>query len=368
MAFSKEFKIGFVITAVGLTLLAMAPTQRKRAPLVGSRYQLVFHELHGLQEGDQVVVGGVDAGRVVDIDFADEDKWKELNPPGDDRPVVLVGVSIRPGLPLREGTGYKVITTLRGSHFINILPPPPGDSVTQDTILNGELPAETADQLQMTLANFKDLSRSTKKIRDQFADPVFRRDMKDLASNMRFYSVEFNRISKGSRAQVARMSSALEQYEQVAMGNIRRMDAMVNGMSDLSHQMVPAVKARIAMANAQIGSAQQQMDSVYANSKKYLDAFQTYSNTMYSRVKSLDAEKIAEKIDQIKDKVENYADLATDIHQITSDPQVKQDIKALPKRLLQKSEQLKEQVHGYVEKAQILDWILPQEHKEAPEK
>jgi hypothetical protein len=357
---SKEAKIGFVIGTACLVLLGLAPSQRKRAPIIGSRYELVFHDLEGLQEGDQVVVGGVDAGRVTNIDFAPQDKWKELNPPGIDRPVVLVTVALRPGFPLSQGTGYKVVSTLRGNRFINILPSPPtGERVQEGTILSGELPPETADQLQMTLANFKNLSKSTKKMRDQFADPLFRRDMKDLASNMRFYSVEFARVSKGSRAQINRMAAQFERYERQAIAQVQRMDAQVSAVGNFTRSLTPKLRARIQGYNQRIASGQQQLDRVYAQSNSLLQNFRGYADRMQAQAANFHPEKVAERLDKINERLETYADLATDLHQITSDPGLKQDLKALPRRMRERSERLKGQVEGYRTQLNVLQFVLP---------
>lgn len=361
---SKEAKIGLVIGIGCLVLLGLAPSQRKRAPVLGSRYELVFHDLEGLQEGDQVVVGGVDAGRVTNIDFAAEDTWKELNPPGIDRPVVLVTVALRPGYPLSKGTGYKVVSTLRGNRFINILPSPPGERVPEGTILSGELPPETADQMSMTLANFKNLSASTKRMRDQFANPIFRRDMKDLASNMRFYSVEFARVSKSSRAQINRMAAQMERYERAAIATVQRMDTRVLAVRAYTQSLAPLMRARIQAYNLRIANGQRQLDNMYAQSNSILGTFRAYADRMQAQASSLRPDRVADRIDNINRKLEHYADLATDLHQITSDPGLKQDLKAIPRRMRERSERVKAQVHGYRAGLQILDWILPQEHKD----
>lgn len=357
---SKEAKIGFVIGTACLVLLGLAPSQRTRAPIIGSSYELVFHDLEGLQEGDPVVVGGVDAGRVTNIDFAPQDTWKELNPPGVDRPVVLVTVALRPGFPLSQGTGYKVVSTLRGNRFINILPSPPTrDRVREGTILSGELPPETADQLQMTLANFKNLSKSTKKMRDQFADPLFRRDMKDLASNMRFYSVEFARVSKGSRAQINRMAAQFERYERQAIAQVQKMDAQISAVGNYTRSLTPSLRARIQGYNQRIASGQRQLDSVYAQSNNLLRNFRSYADRMQAQAANFHPDKVAERIDQINERMQNYADLATDLHQISSDPGLKQDLKAMPRRMRERSERLKDQVEGYRTQLNVLQFILP---------
>ena len=345
-----------------MVMLGLAPTQRKRSPLLGQEYKLVFHACQGLRVSDPVTIGGVDGGRVVDIDFAPLESWDKLNPPGETRPVVLVTVGLYQGYNLTKGTAYKVVSTMRGRHFINILPPPPGEPAS-GTILNQELNSSGDDQLLATIKNFKVLSQSTKEMRNQFADPIFRRDVKDLASNLRFYSAEFVRVSEGSRAEVAKMQKALERQEASLMANVARMDERTARAAAYIRTMVPAARQQLAGYQRQLDNGQRQMDQAYKLAEGYTKGLLSLKARLESSpLATMDPDKLGQQMHDWKNKLEDYANLAGDMHTLSSDQQIKDGFKEYPRKAKAMTEKWKEQIHGLETKIEPFQWLIPREH------
>lgn len=362
---SKEGKIGLVICTAAVIMLGLAPGQRKRAPILGTQYRLVLHACHGLRDGDPVKLAGVDAGRVVDIDFAPQADWTRLNPPDDQRPVVLVTVALDPGFQLGDGAGYKVISTLRGNHFINILPPPPGPPLEGGAILNQELTPDSEDQLQKTIRNFKHLAQRTKDMQAQFADPAFRRDMKDLASNMKFYTAEFERVSASSRRQVAQLSQTLSSQEAQLHQRIAEMDQQASRAAGYTRSLIPAMRAQLQTYRAQLVAGQKQLDEMVRSADGYAGNFKKYAADLEnSPIMRIDGEKLTQQVHDWKNKLDDYANLAGDMHTLSSDPQVQKDLKAIPKRYKTQSEGFKERVHSIQEQVDRYKWLIPEEHRE----
>lgn len=362
---SKEGRIGLVVALGCLGLLALAPSQRRRAPVLGHNYRLVFHELHGLKEGDQVTVGGVDAGRVINMDFAPRDQWVTLNASegGDNRPVVIVTVALRRSFTLYPETGYKVVSTLRGRHFVNILPHTSGSELAEDSLLNEELAPEVSGQLQSTLRQFRALSAATEQMRARFANPVFRRDMKDLASNMRFYTGEFKRLSKGSRQQLASMSRALEAQQDAMLSRVQTMDQMNARMANYMNRAVPAMHAQLSGFRQKLADGEKQLQSMQGNGVAMLQRYQKMARQMDQKLSGMHPEQMAQRLHRMNRQLDDYANLAEDLHQITANPRVRADVRELPKRMKASSEGLRDRMHTFAQGARLLDMILPEEHK-----
>lgn len=355
---SKEGKVGLVVCSISLVMLGLAPTQQKRPSILGTQYKLVFHVCQGLREGDPVKVGGVEAGRVINLDFAPVEDWPKLNPPGDERPAVLVTVALQQGFKLSPGSGYKVVSTLRGTHFINILPSPPTSEVSPGSILNQELPGEADDQLMATIKGFKVLSQRTKDMREQFGDPVFRRDMKDLASNMRFYSNEFLRVSQDSKHQVKEIQQRLDEQEASLLGNVQKMDNQTARASSYLRSMVPSLRQQVASYRRQMNSSQKQLDKMYATAESYNKKFRDFQKQLQDGpIGKLDHEKIAQDVHDTKNKIEFYADLTQDMHTVTSDAQIQRDFKAIPKKYKNQSEKWKDQARKLEEQVDNFRWL-----------
>ena len=351
-----------------LVLLGMAPTQRKRPPILGTQYQLVFHSVQGLKVGDPVLLGGVTSGRVINIDFAPRERWRELNKGHSDEPVVLVTLALEGGSKITTDSAYKVISTLRGNHFLNIVPGSTGEPLAAGHILNEEMPAEVEDQLSRTLKSFKQLNATTEQMRERFADENFRRDMKDLASNMRFYSREFKTMSSGAPQQLANMERALEQQEEALLAQARRMDEQVSRVNESMSRMVPSARAQLRGYTERLAAGQRQMDELVATANRYNNLFAEYANQVSSGpLGKLDAKKLREQAHRLATQLDDMASLAGDLHAIASDEGVKSDLKAMVKRYKQQAQQLKETVQKYDDQLNSFRWLMPddeeREHK-----
>jgi ABC-type transporter Mla subunit MlaD len=363
---SKEGRIGLVVCTISVVMLGLAPTQRKRSPILGSQYKLVFHACQGLRPSDPVVVGGVPAGRVVNIDFAPQSEWKKLNPPGDERPVVLVTVALEQGFTLSQGTGYKVVSTLRGNHFINLLiPPPPVQALSAGAVLNEELQSESDDSLKVTIRGFKDLAQRTKDMRAQFADPEFRRDVKDLASNLRFYSSEFVRVSQDSHNQVEKIHQQLNQQEQKLLSQVDQMDRQTARVGGYLRTFVPAFKAQLVGYRRRLDSSQQELDQAYRSASRYSQKMKDFTAQLeQGPIGKLNHEKISQSVHDAKNKIEFYGDLTGDMHMVTSDKQIQQDFKAIPKKWKDRTQQWKDQVRDFEHRVDSWQWLIPAPHEE----
>lgn len=346
-------------------MLALAPTQTKRAPILGKQFRLVFHALDGLREGDPVTVGGVDAGRVVNIDFAPEEDWKSLNPPGEERPAVLVTVALRSGFDLAPGTAYRIISTLRGRHFINIIPPPPGARLAENSILNQELEILSDNQLQATIRNFQMLNQRTEDLRKDFANPEFRRELKDLASNLRFYSAEFLRISQSSNQQVVNMTRTLDAQEQALLRQAELMTQQTVRVRSYVKAMVPTMQAQLQNYRAQLDKGQAQIDNLVKAGKRGNQMMREYGLLIeYSPLGKIDGDELSQRLRTLSTQLEDYANLAGDMHRLSSDPQVQQDIRQPLKKAKERSQKLKEQLKGYEQQLDSFQWLMPEERSE----
>lgn len=361
---TKTAWVGLVVLICCLVLLGMAPTQRKRPPILGTQYQLVFHSVQGLKVGDPALLGGVQSGRVTGIDFAPRERWRELNKGASDEPVVIVTVALEGGSKITSDSAYKVISTLRGNHYLNIVPGSTGEPLAAGAILNEEMPAEVDDQLSRTLRSFKQLNKSTEQMRQRFADPTFRRDMKDLASNMRFYSREFKTMSASAPQQMANMTRSLERQEEALLAQAQRMDAQVSVVRDRIFRMVPAARSQLRGYTNRIAAGQRQMDDLFVAANRYNQMFAEYAAQITNGpIGKLDAKKLREQAHRLATQLDDMASLAGDLHAIASDEGVKNDLKAMVKKYKQQSQQLKETAQKYDDMLNNYRWLMPDDEE-----
>lgn len=366
---SKEAKVGLLVAILSSILLAMAPRQGQRAPILGTVYRLSFHNVDGLKPGDQVVMGGVPAGRVVNIDFAPREDWAKLNQGQPDVPMVLVSIALDNGFNIPVESGYRVTATLKGQVFINVVPGPPGENISAGAVLTTELPAETDDTLGATLRNFRTLSRRTEDMRKQFSDPAFRRQLKDGASNARFYTNEFMTLSKTATSQVDDMNHQLD-VQQVALAQQSKlMLDRINALQSYINQTIPVARAQLADYRGRLAAAQGQLGTLYSQADKMNATLKDLSVRLDgSMLGKFNQQKMLKQAKALATRADDISALAGDIHAITSDEQVRHDIKAVFKKFKGQSESVKATVDNASQSLEQYRWLMIEEkrHREEP--
>jgi hypothetical protein len=352
-------KTGLIaLSVIGVSLLFI-PSQKNRKPVLGETYQLVFHEIQGLGIGNSVAVGGVEAGRVIKIDFAPRASWRELNRGQGERPVVLVTVGLGPGFHLPPLSGYKILSNLKGLRMVNILPGAGDQRVSPGSIINAELDPDEVDRVSTTLEHITQLVESTRDVRRQFTDPKFQRSLKDSVSNFRFYSRELLARGKHAGAQIRSMEDGLDRQQQQMLMQIDRVDAQLGRARETirttyvakAHQGAEQMKSQIASMDDKLGSLLIQADDYSHRFKDYLHNFDN------SPLGSKKAKALAEQAHAMADQLDLYAGLSHDVHGLTSSPEVQKDVRDKFKDLKSRSEALKQAAAALEALSQSLQFL-----------
>ena len=361
--------MGLLVAILCAIMLGLAPTQRTRPPILGVLYRLCFHDVKGLKRGDPVVMGGVPAGRVVGIDFAPREHWAELNPGQPDVPMVLVTVALDPGFKMTAHSGYKIIGNLRGQLVVNIVPGASTNKVlAPNSLHNQELDAEVEDTVGATVRNFKDLAVRTEDLRSAISDPVFRRDLKDGASNARFYSNEFLGLSKRATAQVDDVTQEIGMQERRLLDQAQAMDAQVSRAQVYINKTIPLARTQLQEYRSKVVAAQKQLDSMAGQADKFNANLKKLADQLNSqKLGQLDVKKLTKDVKNVAKRVDDYAQLAGDIHAITSDEEVRANIKGQVKKLKGKSESLKESFNKYEHQLDQFKWLMKEEREHTDE-
>lgn len=341
---SKEFNIGLLVVCLVTVLLVVGlQQQNKRPDPFSPRYHLLFDAV-SLRPGDRVTVAGVSAGFVENIDFASKAE-KEQYRNEDFDPQVKVTVILDDKIILREGAKYQQRSNLKGYRWIEIMDPSQGTVLKSQSILAGELPSATQDQLTKTLSTFRRLSAETRELQQMAADGEFRRKVKDTASNMRFYSREFARISANSHDNLLEMDRSLSAQEEKIKQQLTRVDGMVSRVHDKLVTMTPQLTETIDSYRTRLRKSQGQLHDLLQAAVKYSDEYEKLVKTVSETYqKNVVPEEIILRVHEYARKLEDMALLAEDMHTLSSDPQVQADLKKMITDLKARSEKLKADV------------------------
>ena len=341
---NARVRTGFLAVCLLGISLSLLPTSKNRAPVLGEQYQLVFHEVQGLTVGSTVTLGGVEAGRVINIDFAPQGSWKELNKGQGERPVVLVTVGLAPGFHLPPFSGYKIDANLKGWREVNIIPGEGEARVSPNSIINAELDSTETDRISRTLYDIEDLVLSTRDVRRQFIDPKFQRGLKDSVSNFRFYSRELLARGQHAQAQVHEAERQLDRQQRAMLEQIDRIDAQLsNARQTLNGGLVAKARQGTQSVRSQIAALDHGLDGMLTQAQSYTGQFRSYVRSFDdSPLGRKRAKAMADQAHALAEQMDEYAALAHDFRGLSSDPQVQKDLRGKSKDLKSRSVSLKQ--------------------------
>lgn len=339
---TKQAGVGLIVLVVVAGLLLCFPGQRRRAPVIGNRFHLVFMQVGGLREGDPVKVAGVPQGVVESIDFASSKLQKQFSVIAKGRPLVVATVALDGFVSIPVNSTYSVVSNLKGERWVEITPAASKEFVVPgDTVFN-QRPSRKEDQLSQTLHAFKVLSDQTRALRAQIADPAFRRQVKDAASNFRFYSRELKSRTTEAPQMLARFEKRLDRTQSDALAKIATLEQQLAHAKRMLRTVPPRLSANLAAWNRQLTARQAELESMIDRalvlSRRYRRLAQRFGGR-YADRKRLQA--LVDEIHVWSRKLDDVTAVASDLHALTSDPAVQHDLKGMVVKLKARSDRLK---------------------------
>ncbi len=345
---SKEAKIGLIVVLSLLITLLLLPGFHKRPAVLGYSFNLLFTNIAGVRIGDPVKIGGVPAGIISDIAFASDKERRMFASAAGDKLLIRVTVTLNHWVKIPENSSYEAVSNLKGEHWINITPGSgdtylsPGDSYL------GKSRSRREDQLSATIHTFRRLSEQTARLRSIISDPKLRTQIKDTASNFRFYSREMKRVS----IELTRPGGTLDQFEsqidEEERSILERLDRWNHQISYLQTQIAlwtPKLHENIAAWNQKLTHNQAQLTDIIQKALNYSERF----NASVSKIEASYGNKkqikqLVIQIKRIRKQLDNIADIATDLHNLSSNKTLRKRLKNMITQLKQRSAALKEKL------------------------
>ncbi len=345
---SKEFNIGLTVVCF-LTVLLVVGLQKQdtRPDPFSPRYNLLFTHVSGLRPGDPVTVAGVQAGFIEAIDFTSDEERRTFEKDGL-QPQVKVTVTFNRKVRLTEGARYQQRSNLKGYRWIEVMLTGEGQVLASQSTISGEQPASNEDQLTKTLKTFQKLNVQTAGMRDLVEDEEFRRNVKDMASNMRFYSREFARTSVTANQALQEVDQALSEQEAKLYNQISRVDAQVTRVRERLVSMTPQVRESLQSYQARLHKSSGELNKLLKQVVRYSEQAEQVVEDISKRYHdTIVPEKIISTVREYSRKLEDMSLLAEDMHTLSSDPQVQADLRKMVSDLRARSEKLKSEVERW---------------------
>lgn len=355
---SKDAKIGFVVVSVVVGLLLVHSFRRSGLTLFNDKIGLLFTQVYGLRAGDPVTIGGVPAGRVVEIDFAPKEIQDSFFPITGGTTLVRALVELDGGRKIPKESTYSVRIDLNGRRWLDVTLSPSNELIEPNESFFAESEFGQDDPMQRTLTTFTTLAEQTEGLREQLKDPDFLLKTKDTASNLRFYSRELVAASAEAPKQLEAFESGLDRQEMALMEQIKSFDEKTQEVSRRMIEMAPQLSenlegwaARLERQGDKLAST---LEVANVNTLEYQ---RMLDSAIAMGLKPETTQRLLVQAKQWNRKLQEYRYLAEDLHSLTSDPTIREDLKQAIDDMRGKGEQMNERIHKLEERLKKLPFV-----------
>lgn len=365
---SKDAKIGFVVVVLVATLLLINSFRTSGLTIFTGKIGLLFTQVYGLRVGDPVTIGGVSAGRVVDIDFAPSEIQESFYPITGGTTLVRALVELDGGRKIPKESTYAVRIDLNGRRWLDITLSPSNEMIDANESFFAEVELGQDDPMQRTLRTFTTLAKQTEELRQQLNDPEFLLRTKDTASNLRFYSRELLAASAEAPKQLEAFEKGLDRQEMALLEQIRSFDEKTKEVSRRIVEMTPQLSENLEGWAARIERQGDRLSSTLAvASEKTVEYQKMLDEALAKGLKPDLTQRLLLQAKQWSRRLQEYRYLAEDLHSLTSDPTIRADLAKAIDNLRVKSEQMNERVLKLEDKLKTLPFVGPKFEDEVPQ-
>jgi len=343
---SNELKVG-IITIIFIIVLYIA---LKHMGVVGKKegktFVVQFRRIGGITEGASVRYAGMDIGKVKSIDIKpaplyiwNEKMHKfELQYGKDGRPVkvdqALVTVMItRQGIfkndlpEFTDNTEIMVSQSLMGDKWIEIRPKA-GTPRRPGEILIGHPPTTIEDFIAKAENAIEKLETAVDSVNNVLGDPETQKNIKLSLENFKDLTANLKDASSSAKDSIERISNKME----IVATNVNRVINNVDGLVSNADRQVTASGRNLEkftgtlnrMAVSNEGDIRLLVKNLVTTSKSLKNTLKVVEELVSRKEFS---EDILETLHNIKSASEEVVGIASDIRAVTSDGQIREDLK-----------------------------------------
>ena len=338
---NKDSKVGLIAFLILIAIMIVQGFRHSGLSAFNNRFNLLFTQVHGLRAGDPVTIGGVKAGRVLDIDFAPKNVQDSFFPITGGRILVSAAIDLDSGRKIPKESTYAIRVNLSGHRWLDITLSPSGDNIGSEQYFFAEETSGQDDQLSKTLQTFSTLTAETEGLRNQLMAPDFLLRIKDTASNLRFYSREIMAASNGAAEIVADTDREFDRQEVLLLQRLKEFDEKIQEVSHRMVEMGPQLSENIRGWSQRMERQSERLTSTLSAASLKSEEYQSILDDALKQ--QLDPEIIRRIVKQTKRwsrEIKEYRYLAQDLHTLTSDTAIRADLKKVIRDFRIKSDDL----------------------------
>ncbi len=337
--YSNELKVGIMVIVFALAgffvLYFMGVTKKEE----GISYVIQFNQVGGISKGDAVRYAGVNIGKVKSVEIRRAPIWdwddtqKTFVPrigkdgrqiEGDVAFVTILitdlGVFKSRGMVFTDKTEVTVATSIMNERWIEIRPRPGRPLGRKDVIL-GKSPVTLEDLIAKGEEAITKLMETTDAVNDIIGDPSTRENIKLSLKNFRKLTEELKEVSVLTKRKIDAIATKVER------------------LTDNANLAVVNVNRQITLAGGDLRRFTNTLNRIASNNegdiRQIVKELKRTSISLHRTIKTVESlvtrkefsEDILTTLHNIKNASEEVEGIASDIRAITSDGQIREDLK-----------------------------------------
>ena len=331
MALRNESRVGLIVVSA-IAALIVIYVFLGGLGLRKSSYPVhaIFSDVGRLDKGADVRLAGVKVGLVSLVKLTPQNEarvemliWKDNFIPADSVARITTGAFI-------------------GDHYVEILPGSKGQLVRAGGRLRSERPAQFEDLMEQTSALVGDLRTAAESVNSLLGDKQLVAAIKDTINEL---NVTFNSASELFESANTLLGDTSPEIEQVfvrlseAAANVEKVTSRADQM--LSGSIEPNVEAMMGDAAAAVGA----LSDTLSEARYLLD--QMNSGAASARMV---LDKVSNAADKAGEMMTTLQEASEGVRDITTDPQMHEDLKKAVENAAEATEQAKQMLTGLNEK------------------
>lgn len=313
MEISSAAKVG-IITMIAIIILALIVSQlgQWKGKEKGDEYYIVFDQVGGLHQGNEVRLSGVDIGKVKEITIRSDGKVQAD---------ILVTYK---GIVLYTNFLYTVSSTVWGESWLEITRREGGKRILpndRNMMVAGTSPVIFTEVMRQGKKALDDLQKAVASINDMVSDPNVKTSVKETIANFGVMSGNLKNASATLSATLenisSKISSAADNANELMIGLKRNTGLVGKDLVAFSKSI-----KRIAVSNE--GDLRVIVKNLKETSENLGIAMKSIKELVS---KNQFSDDLLQTLDHIRKTAETVETIAKDIQSVTSDPQVKEDVK-----------------------------------------
>lgn len=335
---TKEAKIGAIIIAAAILLFLLAPSSHTRdSGLLSEKYNLIFVKAPGLHEGSHVKMAGVDIGTVEAIDFCTAKEREEFGK--DAFLIIRIAADFHTRIP--EDSMASALEPSASESWLEITPGISKKYLKSHCTVRLNAPFADLDFQKSAFNSMKSLQSNIDTLYGTIKQARDSRYMWDLASNCRFYSNEMRLMSRNSHQFMMQARHKIDAVGKSMETEIGRLDVQLIQIGTKLKGISKTLNDKTKTWEEKSEEIRVQADKMARLAADETERFKNISLKIENKTESVCTPELKEKLGKAAKKLENYAEMAENLHYITKEQETQEAIKHMIENYKNQSEEIK---------------------------